>query len=74
MKSMIAFIAATAFSSIAWAGDCSSTKMKPTDASAPAASKVADTSKRLQEAAKAESQAPKQQVAQVNVAANQGTR
>jgi hypothetical protein len=51
MKSMIAFVAAAAFSSIAWAGDCC-----------------------LQEAAKAEPQAPKQQVAQINVAANQGTR
>jgi hypothetical protein len=49
-------------------------KMKPTDASAPAASKVADTNKRLQDAAKAESQAPKQQMAQVDAAVKQGTR
>jgi hypothetical protein len=74
MKSIIAFVASTAFSSIALAGDCSSMKMKPTDASAPAASKVADTNKRLQDAAKAESQAPKQQMAQVDAAVKQGTR
>jgi len=39
--------------------------MKPTDASAPASTKLAESPKRLQEAAKAEQQAPKQQLAQV---------
>lgn len=74
MKSIISLIAATCFSSLALASDCSSMKMRPTDASAPSATKVADNSKRLQEAAKAAPQAPKQQVAEANSAVNQGSR
>jgi len=74
MKSIVTLIAAACFSSIAFAGDCSSMRMKPTDASAPTATKVADNSKRLQEAAKAEKAAPKQQVAEATTLANQGSR
>jgi hypothetical protein len=56
------------------AGDCSSTKMKPTDASAPASTKLSESPKRLQEAAKAEQQAPKQQLAQAVSAVNPSGR
>ena len=65
MKSFVAFVTTACVSTMVLAGDCSSTKMKPTDASAPASTKLAESPKRLQEAAKAEQQAPKQQLAQV---------
>jgi hypothetical protein len=65
MKSFVAFVATAFVSTMVLAGDCSSTKMKPTDASAPASTKLAESPKRLQEAAEAEQQAPKQQLAQV---------
>jgi len=74
MKSFLSLIAATCFSSLALASDCSSMKMRPTDASAPSATKVADNSKRLQEAAKAPPQTPKQQLAAANTTTNQGSR
>jgi len=64
MKSFAAFVATACVSTMVLAGDCSSTKMKPTDASAPASTKLAESPKRLQEAAKAEQQVSKQQLAQ----------
>ena len=64
MKSSVAFVATAFVSTMVLAGDCSSTKMKPTDASAPASTKLAESPKRLQEAAKAEQQVSKQQLAQ----------
>jgi hypothetical protein len=64
MKSFVAFVATAFVSTMVLAGDCSSTKMKPTDASAPASTKLAESPKRLQEAAKAEQQVSKQQLAQ----------
>ncbi|NDA72605.1 MAG: hypothetical protein EBX69_04030 [Betaproteobacteria bacterium] len=60
MKLILTFTAAACFSGIAFASDCSSMKMRPTDALAPAATKVADNSKRLPEVAKATPQTPKQ--------------
>jgi len=82
MKLILTFTAAACFSGIAFASDCSSMKMRPTDALAPAATKVADNSKRLQEAAKLAPQeaakaappTPKQQLAAANTTTNQGSR
>ena len=74
MKSFVAFVATAFVSTMVLAGDCSSTKMKPTDASAPASTKLAESPKRLQEAAKADQQAPKQQLAQAVSAVNPSGR
>jgi hypothetical protein len=73
MKLILTFTAAACFSGIAFASDCSSMKMRPTDALAPAATKVADNSKRLQEAAKL-APTPKQQLAEANGAGDGRTR
>ena len=74
MKSTFVLIAATLVATTAFAGDCSSTKMKQTDAKAAVSTKLAETPKRLQEAAKAEQQIPKQQIAQAASTASQSGR
>ena len=74
MKSIGAFVATAFVSTMALAGDCSSTKMKLTDASAPASTKLAESPKRLQEAAKAEQHVSKQQLAQAVYTVNQSGR
>jgi len=48
--------------------------MKQTDAKAAVSTKLAETPKRLQEAAKAEQQIPKQQLAQAASTASQSGR
>lgn len=74
MKSTLVFFVAACLATTAFAGDCSSSKMKPTDASAPTSTKLADAPRRLQEAAKVEHQAPKQQLAQSGASSSPGGR